>query len=130
MRKQIFSVPAVLLVCLAACTSETKAPADDSSLPALPHDVHSYAQPEKARVTNVSLDLRPDFAAKQLNGTAKLTIAKSADADSVILDVRDLDIKSVKDASGTALGFNVGPAKEFLGSPLAIALPATDTIVI
>jgi aminopeptidase N len=131
MRKQIFTVSAVVLLCAAACTSTENTPAvDDAKLPALPHDIHSHAQPEKARVTNVSLDLRPDFAAKRIDGIAKLTIAKSAGADSIILDVRDLNIRSVKDASGAALGFSVGPAKEFLGSPLAIALPAGDTIVI
>ena len=113
---------------LIACTNpETKA-SDDSELPALPHDVHSYAQPEKARVTNVSLDLTPDFATKRITGIARLTIQKSAGAEtSVILDTRDLDIKSVKDASGAPLGFNVGAAKEFIGSPLAIALPPTRT---
>ena len=131
MRKQIFTVSAVVLLCAAACTSTENTPAvDDAKLPALPHDIHSHAQPEKARVTNVSLDLRPDFAAKRIDGIAKLTIAKSAGADSIILDVRDLNIRSVKDASGAALGFSVGPAKEFLGSPLAIALSAGDTIVI
>ena len=116
---------------LIACANpETKA-SDDSQLPALPQDVHSYAQPAKARVTNVSLDLTPDFATRRISGIARLTIQKSAGADSVILDVRDLDIKSVKDASGAALAFNVGAPKGFMGSPLAIALPATgDTIVV
>ena len=116
MRKQIFPAFAALLLSAVACTSAEKTAVDDSSLPALPHDIHSYAQPGKARVTNVSLDLTPDFAAKRIDGIAKLTVTKSAGADSIVLDVRDLDIKSVKDVSGAALGFNIGPAKEFLAA--------------
>src|SRR5215216_214075 len=76
-------------------------------------------------------DITPDFSAKRISGIARLTIQKTAGADSVILDERDLDIKSVRSAKGDSLGFNIGPAKEFLGSPLAIALPAnSDTVVI
>jgi len=100
-------------------------------LPPLPHDSHSYAEPEKARVTHITLDLTPDFAAHSLRGTARLTIQRSANADSVKLDTRDLNIKRVTDAGGDTLGFNVGAAQKFIGSPLAIKLPASgDTIVV
>jgi leukotriene-A4 hydrolase len=113
------------------CANPESKVADDSKLPALPHDNHSFAQPEEARVTNVSLDLTPDFETKRISGIARLSIQRSAGADSVILDSRDLDIRSVKDATGAPLGFNVGTPKETIGSPLAIALPASgDTIVI
>lgn len=115
-----------------ACTpTEQASTAKDSDLPALPHDEHSYAQPEKARVTNVSLDLTPDFAAKRINGIARLAIQKTGNADSVILDIRDIDIKRVTSASGDTLGYRIGASKEVLGAPLAIALPPTgDTVVI
>jgi aminopeptidase N len=118
------------LVAAIACSTE-QAPTSDSQLPSLPHDIHSYAQPEKARVTNISLDLTPDFSTKQIAGIARLAIQRSAGADSVILDVRDLDIKSVTDARGAPLAFALGESKEFLGAPLAIALPPSgDTIVV
>jgi aminopeptidase N len=115
-----------------ACTpAEQAATANDSGLPPLPHDEHSYAQPEKARVTNVSLDLTPDFASKRINGIARLAIQKTGNADSVILDIRDIDIKRVTSSKGDTLGYKIGPSKEFLGAPLAIALPpAGDTVVI
>ena len=74
MRTHITTAGAVFLLCVAACTSTEKAPADDSKLPALPHDTHSYAQPEEARVTHVSLDVTPDFASKRISGVAKLAI--------------------------------------------------------
>ena len=131
MRSKIFASGVLFLFCAGACTAAEKAPTDDASLPALPHDIHSYAQPEEARVTHVALDLTPDFATKRISGVAKLAIQKSAGADSVILDVRDLEIRRVTATGGDSLGFKVGAAKEFLGSPLAIALPASgDTIVI
>lgn len=131
MRTHIFISGAVLLLSVTACTATEKAPPDNSKLPALPPDVHSYAKPEEARVTHVALDITPDFTAKRISGIAKLAIQKSAGADSVILDVRDLEIKRVTGTRGDSLGFRIGASKEFLGAPLAIALPASgDTIVI
>jgi aminopeptidase N len=97
----------------------------------IPHDPHSYAEPDKARVTHVGLDLTPDFVSHRLRGTVRLTIQKTPPADSIKLDVRDLTIKRVTDSRGGALGFTVGVPQKFIGSPLAIALPAQgDTIVI
>jgi leukotriene-A4 hydrolase len=116
---------------LSACNDGSKPAATDDGLPALPRDVHSYAEPEKARVTHVSLDLTPDFAAKRLSGTARLTITRVAGADTVKLDVRDLDIRRITDSAGKALPFTVGTPKEFVGAPLTIALPAgVEKIVI
>jgi aminopeptidase N len=100
-------------------------------LPGQPHDPHSFARPEQARVTNVSLDLTPDFSTHRIAGTARLSIQKVAGADSIILDVRDLDIRRVTDQSGAPLGYRVGAAQQFVGAPLAIAIrPTTDAIII
>ena len=127
-RSRIYALGAILA--LIGCTQADTTPGD-AALPPLPADAHSFAQPEKARVTHVSLDLTPDFAARRLSGTAKLAITRAAGADTVVLDVRDLEIKSVTDAKGAALPFSVGAAKGFMGAPLSIALPAgTDTVVI
>lgn len=116
---------------LAACDQGDSAAISDSQLPPFGKDVHSYAQPEEARVTHVSLDLAPDFTTRRITGIARLAIQRGEGADSIVLDVRDLDIRRVTDAKGTPLGFNVGTPKEFMGSPLAIALPASgDTLVI
>jgi aminopeptidase N len=125
--------PAILVLCLAAYSACSTAPEDHgrASEPNLPRDVHSYAEPEMAAVTHVALDLTPDFAAKKLRGTAQLRIRRQSGADSIVLDVRNLAIQKVTDEAGAALAFNVGEAKEFLGSPLSVPLPAKgDTIVI
>ena len=129
---------ALLFIAVLACSSTDDTVTDASGQRQLPHDPHSYAQPDTARVTHVSLELTPDFSARRLRGTARLAVVRTGDADSVILDIRDLTIKRVTTAGGDSLGFNIGAAKEFLGAPLAVALPprdasaraAADTIVI
>ena len=118
---------ALLVFAVLACSSADDTVTDATGQRQLPHDPHSYAQPDTARVTHVSLDLTPDFAAKRLRGTAKLAVARTGNADSVILDIRDLTIKRVSTTRGDSLGFSIGAAKEFLGAPLAIALPPRDS---
>jgi aminopeptidase N len=130
-RSRHFTTLVILAVTTGSCSPESKQPATPSAGAAFPRDMHSFAQPEKARVTNVSLDLTPDFTAHKLSGTARLTVARTGSADSIVLDTRDLTIRSVKDKSGAALGFSVGATKQYLGAPLTIALPQRgDTIVI
>ncbi|WP_125256163.1 M1 family metallopeptidase [Brevundimonas fluminis] len=86
-------------------------------------DVHSYARPEIAHVTHVDLDLSADFAAKSLSGTATLDVVGQAGATELILDVRDLDVRAVRDAQGADLAFGIGPAQEFVGSALTVDMP-------
>ncbi len=124
-------VASLLTVALVACTTPEKPPATIDTAAVFPKDEHSFAQPETARVTNVSLDLTPDFANHKLIGTARLTVARSAGADSIVLDTRDLTIKTVTDAAGKPLAFKMGATQSFLGAPLTVALPQSgDTIVI
>ncbi len=117
---------------LVACTGKPPAaPEPANAITALPRDAHSFAEPEKARVTHVSLDLAVDFSSNKLSGTATLTTTRSAGAEHIVLDTRDLTIKGVTDQQGRVLAFDLGPAKEFLGSLLRITLPAEGgTIVI
>ena len=119
----------LLLIAALACT-----PADDTVTTAndqrsLPRDVHSFAHPDTAKVTHVSLDLTPDFAGKRLRGTARLTIARAPGGERVTLDVRDLTIKRVLTTAGAMLDFEIGATKEFMGAPLTIALPGRDSTV-
>ncbi|MDC7682733.1 M1 family metallopeptidase [Asticcacaulis sp. BYS171W] len=86
-------------------------------------DVHSYAQPNVARVRHVDLNLTADFKAKVLKGTAALTLETDPAAKQVVLDIKALDIQGVTDASGAALKYTVGKADKYLGSALTIELP-------
>ena len=126
----IIALTAALSVSLAAC-QQAEMKSDMPPLPAsatapviYPKDVHSYAQPQVARVKHVALDLTADFAARTLSGTATLDVTAEAGATQVILDTRNLDIRSVKDAEGKPLAFALGAADPILGQSLTVTLPA------
>jgi len=99
--------------------------------PAADRDVHSYANPDEARVTHVSLDLRADFAAKRLSGRATLDLQRVPNATKVVLDTQDLEIHGVTDEGGRPLQHTLGQADKILGQPLTVPLTAdTRRIVI
>ncbi|MFJ6025048.1 M1 family metallopeptidase [Brevundimonas sp. NPDC092305] len=87
-------------------------------------DVHSYAQPDIARVRHVALDLTADFTAKTLSGTATLDVTGRTGATEVILDVRNMDIRSVADGAGQPLQFQLGADDPIKGQPLTVRFPA------
>ena len=116
-------------VSLAACSGgpDTASPASE---PAAVHeivtDIHSFARPAEARVTHLALDLRAAMAARQLQGTATLTVQRRPGATELVLDTRDLDIEKVTDGGGGALKYTLGEADAVKGRPLTIALPERD----
>jgi aminopeptidase N len=87
-------------------------------------DVHSYARPEIARVHHVDLDLITDFDSRTLQGEARLDISAEPGATEIILDVRDLEIRDIRDERGMPLQYTVGDETEFLGRPLTVRFPA------
>lgn len=102
----------------------------------LAKDVHSYANPEAVRVTNVDLNWDILFDEKIIKGTAELSfkrVKKGKDAP-LILDTRNLQITKVEASSDGGktykeTGFKLGDADEFLGSPLTIELlPVSDKV--
>ncbi|CAN5400037.1 M1 family metallopeptidase [soil metagenome] len=125
------ALTAALSLSVAACAQKPADPASD--MPPLPpsatapvtyvHDIHSYAQPQIARVKHVDLNLTADFAAKTLAGTATLDITGEVGATQVVLDTRNLDIKAVHDAKGP-LQFVLGAADPILGQSLTVTFPA------
>ncbi len=127
---------------LAACSgqgavssaSPTPAPASMPSGEAPPmseRDIHTYARPWEARVTDVALDLTADFAAKRVRGTATLAVEAAPSAREIVLDTRDLTVQRVTDGSGRALRFSLGSADAILGAPLTVELPqGTTTLVV
>ena len=87
-------------------------------------DAHSHARPEIARVHHVDLDLTADFAAKTLSGKATLDVTAQAGARELILDVRNLDIRSVTDDQGRSLHHMLGADDPILGQAMRIHFPA------
>jgi len=126
---------------LAACAPAAVAPAADPTPAAAPapaaptaadaRDIHSFARPEEARVTHVDLDLRADFAAKRLAGTAALDVQAAPGARRIVLDTKDLTIQAVTDAAGAPLQWTLGAADTILGRPMEVTLPqGTRRIVV
>ena len=114
---------------IAGCT--TPVSTGGGAMPELPHDPDSYARPNEARVTHVSIDLTADFSRKVLSGTATLDIVAKPDAREIVLDVMGPVIHSVKTSSGAALDFHIGETQPDHGAPLTIALrPGLRRIVI
>ncbi|MBI2260274.1 MAG: M1 family metallopeptidase [Caulobacterales bacterium] len=119
-----------LTTALAGCGQPAEVKSDMPPLPAsatapitYARDVHSYAQPEIARVRNVALDLTADFDRKILSGTATLTVMAEPGATQIVLDTRNLDIRSVKDEAGQPLQFVLGAADPILGQSLTVTFP-------
>lgn len=94
------------------------------------NDPHSYARPEEARVTHLDWSASVNFDQKIISGTATYTIQASRNADTLILDTRDLDIEKVS-VDGKEVTFHLGAASAFLGAPLSIPIsPATSNVKI
>ncbi|WP_426266336.1 M1 family metallopeptidase [Sphingomonas sp. LHG3443-2] len=88
-------------------------------------DPHSYARPLEARVTHVDLDLRFDFAAKAVSGTATLDIDRQPTAREIVLDSDGYQVSAVTDAAtGAPLAFAYGAEDQALGRPLTVQLGA------
>lgn len=93
-------------------------------------DPHSFARPLEARVTHVDLDLRFDFAAKAVTGTATLDVDRKPTAKEIVLDSDGYQVSAVTDAAtGAPLAFRFGATQNAIGRPLTIQLaPGTSKI--
>ena len=119
---------------LAACAAPSATPAPSTpspnamdAAPATPRfvqDIHSYARPQEARVTHVELDLRADFPAQTLAGTAALDVQAEPGARELVLDTKELTVHGVADAAGQPLQYALGAPDSILGRPLTVQLPA------
>ena len=95
-----------------------------------PMDTHSYSIPTESVTTHLKLDLNVDFTEKILSGSATYTIKNADDASQIILDTRDLDIKSVA-VDGEPVDVQLGSNDAHLGQPLTIPInPSSKEVVI
>jgi leukotriene-A4 hydrolase len=99
-------------------------PASAAAPVVYPLDTHTWARPDVAHVRHVALDLTADFAAHTLSGTATLDVQGRPGATEVVLDIKNLDIRGVADASGAPLRFVVGANDAIKGQPLTVHFPA------
>jgi aminopeptidase N len=98
------------------------------------HDEHTYAEPTKVKVTDVSLDLNVDFDNKELAGSVTLRLDWLDRKHHLLaLDTRDLDIEKIEGTTGKmawqALTYKLGKRDVILGSKLTIAMPTQFSTV-
>ena len=130
-------IATVASLLLAACQSG-EVPAPNAPTPAVAPiltgadaaDVHSYAKPLEARVTNVALDLAVDFNAKRVGGTATLDIQAKPGVKQIVLDDKGLEITAITTVEGKPLPHTVGAVDPILGAPLTIQMGDAKTIVV
>jgi aminopeptidase N len=82
-------------------------------------DVHTYARSDEAVVKHLSLELNVDFDLKKLSGTAAYDIEVHPGADTIRLDVKDLDIQQVT-VDGEKSEFKLGVSDKWLGQSLNV----------
>ncbi|MBU2978199.1 M1 family metallopeptidase [Alteromonas sp. C1M14] len=86
-------------------------------------DYHSFSNPDEVRVTHLDLSLTADFDLHELIGSATLDFKRvKDDADTLIVDTRDLAIKQVT-VNGEPVDYALSDPDENLGSALSISLP-------
>jgi aminopeptidase N len=85
-------------------------------------DAHSHARPHEARVTHVALDLKADFVANRMEGSATLDVEAAPGAKEIVLDDKGLEIGSVTNDAGRPLAYTVGASDPLLGAPLTVRL--------
>ena len=107
------------------CKKDHKVPALSSpNMPPM-DDHHSFAKPEEAVITHLSLDLTADFSNKTLSGTATYGIKVAPGATNIYLDTRDLDIISVA-VDDVNAAFTLGDVTEWLGQSLSVPVTSEN----
>ncbi|RKE92181.1 M1 family metallopeptidase [Ichthyenterobacterium magnum] len=90
---------------------------------------HSYAQPNKAVIKHLDLNIEADFEDKVISGSATYTIENN-NATKIILDSKFLDIEKAQ-ADGKDTPFSLGEFNEMLGQSLTIDIKEnTKTITV
>ena len=127
-----FFLPALILLCIfSACTQVKQENSGEKTIP-MTKDSHSFAQPDVAVVTHLSLKLSVDMDKHILSGSAHLEFKKSKEAEQLILDTHDLTITGVTENNdSTPLDFKLGNDIEYLGQALTISLkPTTNSVTV
>ena len=143
MRQALLLLSAVAVLAAAGCARESAPPAEPAAPATKPEaavtvdparDEFSYAEPDKVRIQDLSLDLAVDFDAKQISGTATYTLDWiDPKANTLVLDTRDLTITKVeaagKDGTYGVLQYALADADPLLGSKLTVQVPERNATV-
>ncbi|MBR9915640.1 MAG: M1 family metallopeptidase [Algicola sp.] len=111
-----------LIVLTFSCKKDAEKPLESTEKTSSKYveDAHSYAQPNKAVVTHLNLNIGVDFDNQVIEGQANYDIESRA-SSKLILDTKYLEIHEVE-ADGKPTYFELGDFDEQLGSPLIIEI--------
>jgi len=129
-------IPLFLIFILGGCTpdsSNTEQNIPTTTVSPRPDrvDYHSYSQPQNAKTKHLDLNLSIDFDKKQLDGFARWEIENNQ-ADQIVFDARDLDVKKVTTGEGShesETEFILTPSVEYVGSALKVKITPSDKVV-
>ena len=121
---RVIGIGAAIILATACGQTPTATP---RSIP-VPHDPATHANVDAFVAKHLVLDLTADFDTKTLSGTAALTFdRRDPNATEVVLDTRDLEIRTVEAATGargwTHVAHRLDPATPAFGRALRIAMP-------
>lgn len=126
------------LCCWAAVAAALVAAGCGGPPPKMPNeatrDVHSYAQPHRARTTHLELELEVLFDRKVLRGWVTHQITRPDSSAPLVLDTRDLTVSKAETAESregpfTGTKFQLGAKDPILGAPLTVEVPSGATHV-
>lgn len=87
-------------------------------------DPHSFARANEVVVSHIDLDLVVNFESQRLKGQATLTLDNLANADTLILDTKDLTVFGVLLDDSSDVPFRFGEEVSFMGRPFLIPIKA------
>lgn len=115
----------LLLACVTCrCGSHT-----ENETEVMKQDPHAYSRPAEAKVTHLIWNAVVNFDKKTIAGTASWSVENAANADSIILDTKGLQIRNITLDNNIPAKYRLGHADPILGQPLAISI-ALETRVI
>ena len=123
MRKLLFILP--LLVVL-SCNEK---PGDKKSESLRVKDVHSFAEPEKAIVKHLDLDIQVNFSEQLISGKASWTIENISKGTEIVFDSRQLTIQKITLDDEEETTFSLDDDLQHRGQALRVKIkPSTQGV--
>jgi len=91
----------------------------------IPQDIHSFAQPNTARVTHLHWKAAVDFDKKIISGVATWTVECSATATKIIFDTKTLNIEKVVVNDTNEVSFNLSKEVAIFGQALEVPVKSS-----
>jgi leukotriene-A4 hydrolase len=111
------------------CKTEVAESTDAQTAIVYAEPIHSYAEPNKAVVNHLDLDVAVNFEEKVIEGSATYDISVRKGVEKIVFDTRNLEIKGVMVDGVSTEDFWLGPEKPWMGIPLEIKVSDTTKSV-